>query len=133
MQKHFVQIHETQSWRVDAHKLTLIICHNRISENENKAVEIYTNELWPLSPLIICQYLCLHIKTVCWWFHIKTPFYFFRYARVQYVKSLVTNIQQQYNMFRISPLSKKHTKFTGKQLENSLDLFLHGHKHIRRF
>ena len=76
MQKHFAQIHETQSWRVDAHKLTLIICHNGISENEKNAVEIHSKEFWPLSPLIICQYLCLHMKTVCWWFHIKRLFTF---------------------------------------------------------
>ena len=44
-------------------------------------------------------------------------------------------------MLKISPLFKKFTNFTGKQLKNSLDseyeifrtLFLYEHEHIGRF
>ena len=41
-------------------------------------------------------------------------FYFMRYAHARYVKSLFTNIKEQYKMFEINLLFKKITNFTQK-------------------
>ena len=42
------------------------------------------------------------MKTVCWRFHIKTRFTFWDMRKGRYVKSLLTNIQKQENMLKIS-------------------------------
>ena len=44
----------------------------------------------------------------------KNTFYFLRYVRVRYVKSLFTNIQKQQKMLKISIIFKKFTKFRDK-------------------
>ena len=50
-----------------------------MTEKENETIifeELVIPEKYSNADLKICQYLRLHMKLICWRFHIKTPFTF---------------------------------------------------------